>query len=519
MQSVLRGVLFLSSLLCADCLSGQTDRVAAVEERKHAFLVQLADSWMHAGYPVAWKQEEWKFDEIEPHWAGALAALRLARAPTEITQANAFFSAMPLDEKIDPDMRVCEALHSYYLFRDDPKLNSAAREHLLKLVHFKSAPRRIHPSIWRFGATENHAFMGHVWGLLVAQIDRDEETAEALGRHVDAYIVEHIRKGWLEYNSPCYVEKEVSCLILVAEWAGDPLLRRKAELGFDVLFAEHAALNLEGMLCGPACRVYQCSRDGILPEELNHNSRGDAQCSGSYPMMYLLFGQGKPHFYGVLGAPLLATSRYVPPVAVHKLAVARAERGSYAFMARRPGSDHRLFRRNPALQEPTPQAFNGRAYAWVTPDFVLGSFQEVQGRYGMLRSLPLSCVLRMAGSTRRALYTDLVPTPTKEAEAAEVDCVQHKNVCLGRGSVGQAYLATQEFDEVMERDGWILLRAGGTFDFPYLNSPWDSGVVKLRFGSERLTIDVTDPRRPVRIEGTLDSPDSPQEARAQRTSE
>ena len=122
MQSGLRCVLFLSFILCADCLSGQTDHAATVEDRKRAFLVQLADGWMQEGYPIAWKHEEWKFNEIEPHWAGALAALRLARSPTEIAQANAFFSAMPLDEKIDPDMRVCEALHSYYLFRDDPKL-------------------------------------------------------------------------------------------------------------------------------------------------------------------------------------------------------------------------------------------------------------------------------------------------------------------------------------------------------------------------------------------------------------
>ena len=67
---------------------------------------------------------EWKFDEIEPNWAGALAAMRLKRSPEEVAKANAFFEAMPIDEKIDPDMRVCEALHAYYLFRDDPALAS-----------------------------------------------------------------------------------------------------------------------------------------------------------------------------------------------------------------------------------------------------------------------------------------------------------------------------------------------------------------------------------------------------------
>jgi hypothetical protein len=455
--------LLLSPVPCIASGSFEADSVPAIEARKHAFLVQLADNWIQAGYPIQWKHTEWKFDEIEPHWAGALAALRLARSQTEIKQANVFFSAMPVDWKIDPDMRICEVLHSYYLFRDDPNLSPAARKHLLELIHFRPAPRRINQSIWKFGATENHALMGHVWLLLVAQIDRDRQTAEAIGRHIDKYITEHIKKGWLEYNSPCYVEKDVGCLIMLAEWADDPLLRKKAAMALDVLFAEHAVLNLEGMLCGPACRVYRAGNEGILPLELGHNSRCDAKCSGSYPMMYVLFGQGRPHFYGVLGAPLLATSGYVPPAAVRKLATTGAQRGSYEFKARRPGHASRLFRSDPNADEPSPESFNARVYAWVTPDFVLGSFQEVQGRYGAVRSLPLTSVLRMKGSTRRAIYTDTMLGSRKEMAAAAVDCVQHKNVSIGRGSCGQAYFATDDFDEVVEKNGWIFIRAGGTF--------------------------------------------------------
>jgi hypothetical protein len=610
----------LSPIPCVDSTSFDVNGISAIEARKHEFLVQLADNWIQAGYPIQWKHAEWKFDEIEPDWAGALAALRLARSQTEIAQANAFFSAMPIDRKIDPDMRVCEALHAYYLFRDDPKLSSAARKHLLELVHFRPAPRRIHRSIWKFGTTENHALMGHVWCLLVAQIDRDRQTAEAVGRHIDAYITEHIKKGWLEYNSPCYVEKDVGCLIMLAEWADDPLLHKKATMALDVLFAEHAVLNLEGMLCGPACRVYRAGNEGILPLELGHNSRCDAKCSGSYPMMYMLFGQGRPHFYGVLGAPLLATSSYVPPVAVWKLATAGSHRGSYEFKARRPGRASRLFRGDPNADEPFPEMFNGRVYAWVTPDFVLGSFQEVQGKYGALRSLPLTSVLRMAGSTRRAIYTDTMLGDRKEMAASIVDCVQHKNVSIGRGSCGQAYFATDEFDQVIEKNGWIFVRAGGTFaayrvvgagykwqhvdnaavygdfikfdrsdapfvleaaqasdysrdfsrfqadvldnrielestglvyescsaadkgpsaegfvltlrcgelplingtainldgyntfDSPYLNSPWDSGIVKLRFGPYRLTIDMSSPGSPLRTTEVIHSFNLPYE--------
>ncbi|MBP7936968.1 MAG: DUF1080 domain-containing protein [Phycisphaerae bacterium] len=454
-------------ILCASTLTagaaGADQPTAAVQQRRRAFLEQLADNWMRAGAPVAWAHAEWKFDEIEPNWAGALAAMYLKRSPAEIAKADAFFEAMPIDPVVDPDMRVCEGLHAYYLFRDDPGLSSAARKRLLELIHVEPAPRRLNPSVWEFGATENHAFMGHVWCLLAAQLDRDRATAERVTRHLDSFVIEHIRKGWLEYNSPCYVEKNVGCLLLLSEWAEDPLLRRKAKLGLDVLFAEHALLSLEGVLGGPACRVYRPSYDGILREELGHNSRYDARCSGTYPMMYMLFGTGKPHFYGVLGAPLLATSTYVPPAAVSALATAGQERGSYVVKARRPGQGHRVLRQRPGTAEPPPEVFNARVYGWVTPDFVLGSFQEVQGRYGAARSLPLMSVLRIAGNPRRTILTDLLPADRTQQGPATVDCVQHKNVSMGRGAAGRAYLATQEFDELIEQQGWLLVRAGETF--------------------------------------------------------
>lgn len=578
----------------------------------------MADAWMHAGYPIAWKHAEWKHDEVEPNWAGALAALRLKRSPAETRRAASFFEGMPLDEKIDPDMRVCQALHAYYLFRDDPDLTPPARRRLLDILRFKAAPRRIHPSIWKFGATENHAFMGHAWRLLVAQLDRNSAAAGEMGEHIGAFINEHIRKGWLEYNSPCYVEKEVGGLILVAEWAEDPLLRRTARLGLDILFAEHAALALEGMLGGPACRVYGPGSDGILAEEMNHNSRRDAACSGSYPMMWMLFGQGQPHPYGVLGAPLLATCGYVPPPAVVRLADPAGNRGRYEFKARRPGRSHQVFRRNPAALQPPPEAFDARVYAWVTPRFVLGSFQEVEGRFGASRSLPLTTILRVVGGTRRAVYTSLVPAHPPGRDNARVDCFQHQNVVLGRGAAGEAYLATREFERVAEQDGWIFLRTAevfvayrvagcgytwsgadppsvygdfirfenpeapfilevaeaedyggnfdrfradmadnrielkpdglsyesgaqgragpsaepfvvtlrcgelpildgspvpledyGTFESPHLRSTWDSGIVTLRCGPERMTVNVTRPRAPVRIDETIAPLDLP----------
>jgi hypothetical protein len=240
---------------------------------------------------------------------------------------------------------------------------------------------------------------------------------------------------------------------------------------------------------------------------------------------------------------------------------------------------------------------------------VLGSFQEVEGRFGAARALPLTTILRVAGGTRRAVYTRLVPADPPGRDEARVDCFQHKNVVLGRGAVGEAYLATQEFDDVVEENGWIFLRTAeafvayrvvgcgytwmgvknpsvfgdfirferpdapfilevaeagdygkdfdkfradvadnqielrpdglsyesctqgrpgpsaerfvatlrygalplldrvpveleryGTFESPHLHSDWDSGVIVLRCGAERMTVNVTRPRVPLRIE-------------------
>ena len=69
----------------------------------------------------------------------------------------------------------------------------------------------------------------------------------------------------------------------------------------------------------------------------------------------------------------------------------------------------------------------------------------------------------MKGSTRRAIYTDTMLGDRKGMAAALVDCVQHKNVSIGRGSCGRAYFATDEFDQVIEKNCWIFVRAGGTF--------------------------------------------------------
>ncbi len=138
--------------------SASDNYVSQVQTRKIRFLANRIDDWKAAGYPLVWREgKEWKFDEIEPCWAGAHAALLLKRSLEEIEKANYFFANAPVDWTCDPDMRMCKLLHSYYSFKNDPDLLPEAREYLLSLVTAVEAPRRIYKSSWSFHATENHA--------------------------------------------------------------------------------------------------------------------------------------------------------------------------------------------------------------------------------------------------------------------------------------------------------------------------------------------------------------------------
>jgi hypothetical protein len=79
MTAKLLAILLLSSVMSSSASEGGKG-LADIDGRKRAFLTQLADNWLRAGAPVKWVHEEWKFDEIEPNWAGALAAMALKRS-------------------------------------------------------------------------------------------------------------------------------------------------------------------------------------------------------------------------------------------------------------------------------------------------------------------------------------------------------------------------------------------------------------------------------------------------------
>lgn len=427
-----------------------------VQARKLKFLADRVDWWKSAGYPlIQYEGREWKFDEIEPCWAGAHAALVLKRDKGEIEKANWFFANAPIDWDCDPDMRVCELLHSYYAFKDDKDFTQAAKDRLLAIFDTREAPRRIEKSTWNFRATENHAMMFHVWRLLTSQMKGDTEEATTVANYIADYIAEHARKGWREFYSPCYVEKQIGCMVMLREWANDERLRKLADLMLDNLFAEQAVLNLDGMMCGPCMRAYGAeivAGDG----EINHNNRRDRMRSGLYSAAYIVFGDAQPHFYGVLGSFCLASSGYVPSELTTRLALAREERGCYEIRARKPGKWlGKSIERNKGV--PGDDAFCTRVYCYATPDFVLGASQEVTRKYGMTdaRMTSMFNALVVRGSTRKTVFF--------ECGTEQLDLFQHKNVLVGKSDFAEAYVATHELGQPVEKSGWIFLKDPNAF--------------------------------------------------------
>ncbi len=443
-------VLLLSTLLpAAHSETGLSD----VVRRKHECLMRWADQWRDSGYPMQPDPREWKWDEYDPTWYGALAAVKLKRSRLEIEKANDYLSGMTEGGT----MRAAEAIHTLYLFRDDPDLSEAARLRLRHLTIDTPAAKRIYESVWRYGTTENIAIMGHAWYLLAAQLKEDGDGQAQMEEHLSEFIDAHFQKGWIEFYSPCYMEKVTGALIMLTEWAESPRVRRKARALLDLMLAEYAVNSFDQVMAAPCTRAY-----GYNPipadQELGHNEHRDFSCSGIYSMGYVLFGSGRMVDYGVLGTPALATCDYVPPKIV--LDLAAAERGTFEFKAAKPALNVSRFGLAPNVPEPRDTA---RVYCWHTAEFVLAATQEVNYVHSALRYNPVNSILFFRGDPRKLIYTELTLEHGRENFVISVDVVQHKGIQIGKGAAGTAYFAKDLFEEVVEENGWIFVRDGGTF--------------------------------------------------------
>jgi len=275
-----------------------------------------------------------------------------------------------------------------------------------------------------------------------------------------AFLDSLARRGFWETASPTYVERHLAPIYNLYDFCEDPLIRKKAEMLIDWYWAEITLELLPSARGGAKMRVY----DAVEGDRGSISARNDCM----YGVYYLYFGgsafEQTPSMPNAeMYSAIFATSSYRLPDVLLELGANPEARGSFEIKERRKGSCFIWDRPNE-----DDQPYNSRRYTYVTPDYVLGSFQTDADKQFM----PL------AGQTPH-MQNSLVFATSPEARIAwgergavssgHINVFQHENaVLVSRAGQPQVRL-THSFPEagvldlVEEEDGWIFIREGQAF--------------------------------------------------------
>jgi hypothetical protein len=139
-----------------------------------------------------------------------------------------------------------------------------------------------------------------------------ENQREAAG-WIESWVRLTTTRGQGEYDSPHYMGLFFLTMSYLAEWAKDPVMKKRAVMMIDYLTADYAAENLDGLFVGAHSRVYDRQ---VLEKWINVSS----------DFGWVLFGLGRPMepvdnymLYYVLA------SAYEPPEILKKIATDRAQ--------------------------------------------------------------------------------------------------------------------------------------------------------------------------------------------------
>jgi len=128
------------------------------------------------------------------------------------------------------------------------------------------------------------------------------------------YLIEWIRItttiGQGEFDSPDYFPEYAISMNLLAEFAQDPLMKKRGEMMMDYLLADFGVEHLDGQYLGGFSRIYQPA----VFTPLN---------SGASAFAYLYFGTGAPSQSGWVLLPAL--SSYRVPEIIYRIATDRSK--------------------------------------------------------------------------------------------------------------------------------------------------------------------------------------------------
>jgi len=159
------------------------------------------------------------------------------------------------------------------------------------------------------------------------------------------------KRGFMETGSGGYAIRTMGPLLNVYDFLPDPVVRKKAEMMLDWMWAEWAQENINGIRGGGKVREYT-------------EYASWAEWDGLYEPAYVLFGTGRLTGRFNMHTIFIATTDYYPPDVIIDLAVDRYGKGTYEIKERRMNA------------YAYPKESNGRRYVYVTPKYILGGFQS-----------------------------------------------------------------------------------------------------------------------------------------------
>lgn len=212
------------------------------------------------------------------------------------------------------------------------------------------------------GDTENHWVMYYTGLYLAAQTWKGYDgdswyTGKSSGenfREAEGWLNEWIKItttiGQGEFDSPTYHMVFLSPMLVLAQFAEDPVMKKRAEMMVHYLLADFAAEHLQGMYCGAHSRDYPY--DAIEP--------GRAPMTG---WAWLFFGQTEPVMRTEVFAAAL--SSYRMPEIIYHVATDRSK----PYVHTETKRVRNIIRFN---KQRTPPVHK---YTYMTKNFCLGSMQ------------------------------------------------------------------------------------------------------------------------------------------------
>lgn len=290
-------------------------------------------------------------------------------------------------------------------------------------------------------------------------------------KYFDEYITERAKKGFfLEVASPGYMAVSISYLMDIYDLCDDKPLANKVEKFLDVVWADWAQDQLNGVRGGAKTRV----------------SDGTRWVDAMYKFARFYFGgegSAQTHFFAQL-----LSSYELKPITWH-IALDRQGLGEFAYTSRKPGEEENAWPRPLGAERTLLCDTESRLlrYSWVTPDYILGCQMD----HPAAVHSHLSNQARWQGITfkgedgPRVYPTDVVRDENgnykKSKTVGYCRAVQNENVMLvqqnrrwtqvnpdwfpakNRSNLEYGIYFGDQLDQIIEKEGWIFVAHGDAY--------------------------------------------------------